>query len=274
MIVVRAKTMGFCPGVQKAFEKAFLTADKAEKEGKKCYLYGQFVHNQVATDSLLEKGILLGKDILKEEPGYLITRVHGIPEKEKRSFEEKGFIPVDCVCPVVKKNAERLKGAEGKKIIIGQKSHAETLYLSSFFENIPLISSPEDLSFLEKGSYEAALQTTFSDEMTSLILEKAEGKGLKIHLLNSVCNASVLRRSCLTELSEKVDALVVVGDENSANSRELFHLAESLKPSFFVSSSRNIPYNELKGYRILGLTAGASVPAVIYDEIEKKLENL
>ena len=118
------------------------------------------------------------------------------------------------------------------------------------------------------------MQTTFSIPVLNEIIETGSKKGIEIELVNTICRASIVRRTCVENLAGNVDAVVVVGDRHSANANELVAAAKRRGcPSFLVESEDSIP-NEVFAYDIIGLTAGASTPCSQYLKVKERLESI
>ncbi len=276
MEVVYASKMGFCRGVSLSLDRVREAYELSIKDGVPCYIYGDIVHNSYVTDALIENGV---RSILSAEeapiPGYLVIRAHGIGMKERRLFEEKGFKIIDATCPIVLRNQGLVRTSDRDVIIIGYDHHAEVIGLVGCARrNIHIVASSQDLEVLDKSiPYNAVLQTTFSQIELDKILSRAQELGLEIKLLNTICSASSERRKAVADLSENVDAVLVVGDKKSANTNELHKIAkEKAVLSFLIEKAEDIPIDVLECKRI-GITAGASTPSVIYRQVEDFLRS-
>lgn len=273
MEVKVASALGFCKGVSHSLEKVRMAYAAALEKGVSCYIYGDIVHNGYVVNELERNGIRSISSPDEAEPGILVIRAHGISDSERDAFVSAGFEIVDATCPVVLKNQSLIRNSEKSVIIFGTASHAEVVALSGSGASAPLVlSGSQDLDKIDPSlSYNAILQTTFSEEELVNIRKAVSEKGLSVEILNDICNASRLRRAALHSLVEEVDAVVVVGDKRSANTNELARIArEGGKAGFLVESFRDIPIDVLE-YEKVGLTAGASTPSVIYREVEEAL---
>ena len=273
MKVVLANNLGFCKGVEKALEEAEKVC--SEVEGKrKIYFYGEIVHNALVTDAFKKKGAIMIKSPQEiKEPGIVVIRAHGVSDKERREFIEKGNEIVDCTCPVVLKGQRLVRESDIPVIILGYKGHSEVYSLcGSSDSDVPVISSLSDLDEILPGRYRGVVQTTFSKPLLDKLIEKGRGKGIKIELVNTICRASIVRRECVEELAEGVEAVVVVGAQHSANAKELVQTAiRKGCPAFLVENENSIP-DEVFAYNIIGLTAGASTPESQYLKVKERLE--
>ena len=272
MKLIKASSMGFCRGVKRALDKAEEAAFAASLRSIPVYVYGDIVHSDAVMEHLSSLGIIRIENAEEAEvPGIVIIRAHGIPDDEREAFLFRGFEITDATCPVVLSNQEKIRGTEGKAIIIGKKGHPEVLALSGARRDAVIISSADDLNLLSPGSYDAVLQTTFPEDRLSLILEEAGKQGIHINLLNGICQASVMRRRALCDIIPSSDAVAVIGSGNSSNTLELLAIArESGKPAFLISSPDTIP-EELYSFAVVGITAGASAPDSLVDAVVRKL---
>lgn len=274
MKVVVANNLGFCKGVEKALDTADEVCAKVE-EGKKIYFYGEIVHNTLVTDNYKKMGaIMITSPQEIEEPGIVIIRAHGISDRERRELEEGNNEIVDCTCPVVLKGQRLVRESNLPVIILGYKGHSEVNSLSgSSNSGVKIVSMLSDLHDVSPGRYRGVVQTTFSIPLLNELIEKGRKKGIEIELANTICRASVVRRTCVEKLAGEVDAVVVVGAQHSANARELAETVERLgKPSYLVENEDSIP-SEVFSYDIIGLTAGASTPCGQYLKVKERLEN-
>lgn len=273
MKVITAPYLGFCKGVEMALSRA--SEALRDAEGRNVYLFGELVHNRRVTEAFINEGaILIKKPEEAEAPGVVIVRAHGISDKDRASLLSRGLEIADCTCPVVLKGQEYVRGSSEKVIIIGLKDHSEvdSLYGSARGECF-VVSDVKDLEGIEKGRYRGVVQTTFSTSTLATILEKGREKGIEINVVNSICNASALRRRGVMDVLPHVEAFVVVGDSHSANVRELLSKAESTgKRAFLVDSEESIP-SEVYEYDIIGFTAGASTPREQYMKVKERLES-
>lgn len=274
MKVVVANNLGFCKGVEKALNTARTVCSDSNPE-KKIYFYGEIVHNSFITDAFIKNGAIMissSKDI--KEPGVVIIRAHGICDEERKTLLDNGNEIVDCTCPVVLKGQRLVRESTLPVIILGYKGHSEVNSLSgSTTEEVKVVSSMSDLDSIAPGRYRGVVQTTFSIPLLSELIEKGRKKGIEIELANTICRASVVRRTCVEKLAGEVDAVVVVGSKHSANAKELAETAQRLgRPSYLVENEDSIP-SEVFSYDIIGLTAGASTPGSQYLKVKERLES-
>ena len=272
MKVLMSSSYGFCGGVRSAVRKALEAASQAHAMGMPCYVSGSLVHSSAVSAMLSDAGIKQIDGPGGNPPGIVVIRTHGIGDGLRKAFIDGGFIIVDATCPVLLRNAELLRSS-ANPILIGDSGHSEIIGLLGC-RDVPVIGSADDLRVLSPYiDYEAVIQTTLSAAELDSILAEARRAGISIRCLNSICQASADRREALVQLALDSDAIAVVGDSTSANSRELAELAKRLgKPSFLISSPEAVP-SELLEYDTIGLTAGASAPDELIAAVKRRIEN-
>ena len=272
--VLTADTLGFCGGVERAVAMAKSTLERSVREGRKLYLYGGLVHNSFVCSYFSARGaetIRSAEDA--DEGSIIVIRAHGLTDRERSILISRNVEIVDCTCPVVLRGQDLVRSSYLPVLIFGYTGHSEAVTLvGSTADRVSIISSPEDLDRVEKGEYNGVVQTTFSATLLRKILEKAGEKGIMVNVLNHICQASVERRKSVLRLLERVDCLVVVGDRNSANTKELAALADKRGfPCFLVGCADDIP-RAVYDYERVGITAGASTPEEVFRSVKEKLE--
>ena len=306
MKTIRSDVLGFCSGVRLAVKSALdaLDLEGAERKPKKIYSLGPLIHNQRALSDLSEKGLLILQeneiDSLDKDCA-VIVRAHGVSPLVLERVKERGAKIVDATCPRVALSQRRAAELSSKGfyvILAGDKDHAEVKAVegSALFAaekagvhkdldgsggKCPffLVQNAEEArafeSFAQMESKTALLsQTTFSRPEFEKIAAALSSKIKGLQIFDSICPATSERQEALVDLSKKVDALVVVGGKKSANSARLFELAKSLcARSYFVESPDDLP-KDFGGVNLVGLTAGASSPDFVIDQVEKKILEL
>lgn len=273
MRVIDAESLGFCAGVRNAVRIAWEALERAEREGVPCYIYGDIVHSRAVMDPLVAAGAVRIGSPEGLEPGIVVIRAHGIPDSIRCRFRNLGFSIEDATCPVVLRSQHLVRESKRPVIIIGNAGHSEIVSLMGSGKECFLAGSPGDLLSIPAGRYDAVVQTTFSRRTAEEIAGKAEEIGLSIRFLNSICPASAERRHALEAILPDADAVVVCGDSASRNTMELLSLAERNGcPAFLVSSPDAIP-EEVFSFGTIGLTAGASCPDTLIEEVRRRLSN-
>lgn len=273
MEVIRSSVMGFCFGVKNVF--SILEKVRNTHPNASIYTYGKIVHNSHVVSQLEDLGIhAISSPEEVEKPGILIIRAHGIADADRIAFKKKGFTIYDATCPLVALNQRIIRSSLTPVLIVGKRGHAEVVAAAGCAKKpCFILEKSEDVATLDPGlSYTGLVQTTFSSSVFQAIKEELALRGMKVDFRNDICQASIKRRKALVAMCPKVDAIVVVGDPLSANSRELCELARSKgKPTFFIEDGEEV-CEECKKYCKIGLTAGASTPQSLIDSVLKRLE--
>ena len=282
MEIIRASVLGFCFGVRRAVD----LAEKAlcENEGKKVYSLGPLIHNENALQDLTNKGlkIIEEKDIADiPEKSVVILRAHGVAPAVISRLEEKECLVIDATCPRVKasqKMVEKYTCGQDFVIISGDKNHGEMIgiagYAGSSFIQIQNVEEAESLDFslFEGKNVILMSQTTYSVNEFAKIEKMLRSKIKNLAVMNTICPATNERQTALLELCKKVDGVLVIGGKNSANTKRLYQTAQlHCKKAAYIQSAADI-HNDFFRLSSVGLTAGASTPDRIIDEVEERLE--
>lgn len=273
-----AETAGFCFGVARALDIVYDCAK--DKEKKYCTL-GPIIHNSKVVSELSELGvrcIFSANEAASDET--VIIRTHGVSEAVCDEMNEKGIKFLDVTCPFVKKihNIVKKNYDEGKEIIIiGDKAHPEVIGINGWCKNSAVIIENEEQAEgfwgTEKETCIVA-QTTFDKNILKKIAKILKKTCQKAMLFDTICNATEERQAEARELAKKVDAMIVLGGCNSSNSQKLYDIAKSVCPdTYFLESIDDLENPEALKNKHVGITAGASTPAVIIKEAINKMEN-
>ena len=291
MKVIRAKVLGFCMGVRRAVDLALNTA-AVMKHG--LYCLGPLIHNAGVLKALEEKGIvflkedqLLEEESLKEEDGTVIIRAHGVPPLEEEKIARMGMHVLDATCPHVKLNQGKAAALAKKGCVVflaGEENHGEIAAIKGYIEEADgkclVVGNPDAsetearrlLSREPNANVALISQTTIRAEEYSAIEEKIRQFFPYLETVDSICRATKDRQEALRELCGKTEAIIIAGSQDSANTQRLLSLARGLgKPAWLVETPDNLPA-EIKHYKTAGLSAGASSPDELIDEIEEALK--
>ena len=282
MKIIRASVLGFCFGVRRAVELAEKAL--AENPGKKVYSLGPLIHNENALRALEVKGlhILEEEDIAGlEEGSVVIIRAHGVAPSVTDALEKRGCQIIDATCPRVKasqKMVERYSSENDYVVLTGDRNHGEVIGIAGYAgENFSQIQDFEEAKNFEiPGSEEKnvilLIQTTYSPKEFEKIEKLFQQKFRNLAVMNTICPATNERQQALLELCSKVEGVLVVGGKNSANTKRLYQTAEAnCKNAAHIQSAADIP-PEFYKLKAIGITAGASTPDEIIEEVERKLE--
>ena len=262
---------GFCFGVKKALEIAEKQLEQNEKG--RIFTCGPIIHNRLVTDDLAKKGCGTISDISEASSGdTIIVRSHGEDKHFYDLAKEIGVQLVDATCPFVARIHEYVKKAheDGRGIIIvGDPNHQEVKATNGWCDNSAvIIDSKETAMSIPEGDYFLVCQTTIRRELLDEIVAVLEERGITIHVENTICNATTHRQDACAELSKKADAMIIIGDRHSSNTRKLYEISKSLcENSYFVENINDLPLKELQKYNKIGVAAGASTPESVIKEV-------
>ena len=277
MEVRLAKSAGFCFGVKKAMEKVYEQIENAE--GKKIYTYGPIIHNEEVVKELAAKGVEVIESLEEletREKGVLIIRSHGVAKAVSDKMEEAGFRVVDATCPFVKRihNIVQKESAEGKQIIIvGNPGHPEVEGIKGWCDNKAVIIETTDEAEAFKVDENEKIcivsQTTFNYNKFKDIVEIFEKRGYDINVVNTICNATQERQTEAREIAAVADAMIVIGGTHSSNSKKLYEICKGeCDNTHFIQTLDDLHLELPKSVRLVGITAGASTPNNIIEEVQ------
>ncbi|MBR6147166.1 MAG: 4-hydroxy-3-methylbut-2-enyl diphosphate reductase [Lachnospiraceae bacterium] len=280
MEVITAKNAGFCFGVKKAVD--MVESQAKENTGKNIFTYGPIIHNEEVVKSLEEKGVhaVRSKEELDkiacDTNNVMIIRSHGISKAEQDELIKKGFEIIDATCPFVKRihNTVREESEKGKHIIIiGNKNHPEVEGIMGWSITPPTVieslEEVDDINFEKDTSYCVVAQTTFNHNKFKEIVEKIQTLGYDVNVVTTICNATYERQSESRKIAAKVDTMIVIGDTHSSNSKKLYEICkEECEDTHFIQTLDDLNLDLTKSVRLVGITAGASTPDYIIEEVQ------
>ena len=266
-----AKSAGFCFGVTRAVEMAY----DAIATKKPLYCYGQLIHNKTVTDDLAQKGLQVVEDLEGLTEGTLLIRSHGVGEDLYKQAKAQGLEILDGTCPFVKKIHDIVheKKAEGLGIIIvGDGTHPEVIGINGWCDNNAVIlASVEEAQTKEippMPCYAVVVQTTFRQEKFDKILQILQERGIQMQVHQTICSATEKRQQETETLSQKMDAMVVIGGKNSSNTQKLVEIcAKNCRNTVHIETKCDLVLNNFKRGDKIGVTAGASTPPAIIKEV-------
>jgi len=282
MNVTLAKSAGFCFGVKRAVNMVYEEINKADAP---IYTYGPIIHNEEVVKDFKKKGVIVVSDLteLKTLPkGKVIIRSHGISRKEYEHIEENGFEIVDATCPFVRK-IHRLVDEHSAKdehiVIIGNASHPEVVGIKGWTnsEDVTILDSVEEAEEFTIHSLKTICivsQTTFNYKKFQELVEIIQKKGYDIIVLNTICNATEERQTEARQIAKEVEAMIVIGDKHSSNTQKLFEICKTeCENTYYIQTSGDLDYSLLESFNNVGITAGASTPNIIIEEVSKNVRN-
>ena len=279
MEVIVAEHAGFCFGVERAVR---IVSDLAEEGVTPLYTYGPIIHNETVVEELAEKGVRIlnaEEELDTAEPGTVVIRSHGVSRAVQAHMEARGFTVVDATCPFVKKIHRLVEqaGEEGKQVLItGDKAHPEVQAICGWcrteptvideFEKCPNLSTNSDLFVVS--------QTTFNEKKFKEIVEKIIKNGYNATVVNTICNATQTRQREAEALASTVDAMIVIGGSQSSNTKKLYEICKAhCGKTYYIRTLVDLRHQGFQPVRCVGVTAGASTPKKIIEEVQTYVRN-
>jgi 4-hydroxy-3-methylbut-2-enyl diphosphate reductase len=285
MQIVLANPRGFCAGVDRAIE---IVDQAIEAFGAPIYVRHEVVHNRTVVDGLKEKGAIFIEDLTDVPVGsYLIFSAHGVSKQVQKEAKERNLTVFDATCPLVTKvHLQVAKHAKEDRevILIGHAGHPEVEGTMGQYERctdnggIYLVETPEDVkSLVVKNPDDLAYvtQTTLSMTDTKVMVDalRVRFKSIKEQKKDDICYATQNRQDAVYELAKSADIILVVGSPNSSNSNRLREIAEQLgKQSYLIDTAKDMQRNWFDNIAVVGVTAGASAPEVLVQEVIDQLK--
>ena len=306
--IIVADSAGFCFGVERAVKILNETVEDGEKP---IYTYGPIIHNEHVVKSFEEKGVRLypvdeesaagassveskdTQDSKAPEPvsddasenvestGTIVLRSHGVSKATEDGLKVKGFKIVDATCPFVKKIHRTVEEYSNKGygiIILGNKDHPEVLGTLGWIENgdYRVVENEDDIENLDfpiEKKLCVVAQTTFRFDKFQIFVDLIRQKGYYVYALNTICSATEVRQDEARQIASKVDVMLVIGDRLSSNSRKLFEICKGqCKQTYFLETGDDLDPQTLQSIQNIGITAGASTPKNIIEEVFEKCQ--
>ncbi len=280
--VVLAQPRGFCAGVERAIE---IVERALEKYGPPIYVRHEIVHNRHVVERLRAKGARFVDEIDEIPPGAVtIFSAHGVASAIETRAEERGLPVIDATCPLVSKvhiEGQRYANQGREIILIGHAGHPEIEgTMGRITGKVHLISKPEEVAGLNVGNPDKLAfitQTTLSVDDTRAVIEalKARFPTIVGPDTKDICYATQNRQRATLELAKIVDVVLVVGAPNSSNSNRLREIAAEFGvPSYLIEDANALDPRWLAGVSAVGITAGASAPDELVDELVEHLRTM
>jgi len=274
MEVLLAKSAGFCFGVKRAVEQVY---EQIEKGGP-IYTYGPIIHNEEVVKDLEKKGVFVINTMEELDDiteGTVIIRSHGVSSAVYEALQKKGVEIVDATCPFVLKihNIVKQESANGKQIvIIGNEKHPEVEGIMGWSKTqVHVVDTAEKAQNLQLDPQREVCivsQTTFNYNKFKELVEIISEKGYNIIIRNTICNATEERQTEAREIAKRVDAMIVVGGSSSSNTRKLYEICKNeCKDTYYIQTLNDLDMTSLGKADCIGITAGASTPNNIIQEV-------
>ena len=281
MSVELAKTAGFCFGVKRAVDTVYQQIE--QYRGEKIFTYGPIIHNEEVIKDLRSHGVEVLNDeeeLKTADADVVVIRSHGVAKYIYDIMEERGITCVDATCPFVKKIHKIVaeKSAEGSYIVIvGNGEHPEVQGIRGWAgEQVTVVQTPEDAERFELPDKDQKVcivsQTTFNYNKFKELVEIISKKRYDIVVLNTICNATKERQTEARQIAARVDAMVVIGDKRSSNTQKLFEICkEECLNTYYIQTLDDLDINQLRSVESVGITAGASTPNKIIEEVQNNV---
>lgn len=284
--ITLAKYAGFCYGVKRAVDT--VKKIKTENPDKNVYVLGELIHNAQVIDELEAFGIVSLDSLPEHGEGICVIRSHGESPQTFEQIENAGFEVYDLTCPDVKKAQQ--KAVELVKdgyylVIVGKEEHPEVSAIKAnalmYGDKVLVAGTVEDLykhsdELREHKNIGVVVQTTQTLATLNPIIEYLTSVSKELKLVNTICPSTSRRQAEAQELAQNNDLMIIVGSKNSANTTHLADIAEEYTKTVHIETADELSeYEELinKSNKI-GVTAGASTPQNIIDEVIEKLNIL
>lgn len=275
--VILAKSAGFCFGVKRAVDTVY------EQTGKKnVYTFGPIIHNEEVVKDLEKKGVFVINTMEELDDiteGTVIIRSHGVSSAVYEALQKKGVEIVDATCPFVLKihNIVKQESANGKQIvIIGNEKHPEVEGIMGWSKTqVHVVDTAEKAQNLQLDPQREVCivsQTTFNYNKFKELVEIILKKSYDVSVLNTICNATKERQTEAQSIAETVDAMIVIGDKHSSNTQKLFEICrKACNNTYYIQTLGDLDLNQLGSVETVGITAGASTPNNIIEEVQNNV---
>lgn len=277
MKIILAESAGFCFGVKRATNMAF---EAAEHYHQICSL-GPIIHSPQLVKKLEEKGVRVIEKVEDIPEGAVIIRSHGVTADELDGILDRKMQIVDATCPFVKKAQDHaaLLSKEGYVVIlVGEAEHPEVQGIVSYARDgeVYVVADRRQAEELpRKGRIGVVAQTTQSFENLRQVVEVCLEKSKELRVFNTICSATTVRQNEARAIARQVDMMLVVGGFNSANTNRLAQICQEIQPrTYHVETAGQIDPAWFEDTSTVGITAGASTPRWIIDEVMQRVELL
>jgi 4-hydroxy-3-methylbut-2-enyl diphosphate reductase len=277
MEIILAKSAGFCFGVRRATQMAFEAAAQHEAI---CSL-GPLIHSPQVVKGLAEKGVTVVDSVDDIPPGPVIIRSHGVTAGEMAQVQAKCPAIVDATCPFVKKAQEyatRLSKEGYTVVIVGELEHPEVQGIVSYAGEavVHVVADAGQAAALPRMNRVGILaQTTQLYENLKAIMDVCLPKCQELRVFNTICDATSVRQNEAREIAGTVDLMFVIGGHASANTSRLARICREIQPNtWHIETADEIDPAWFSGVRRVGVTAGASTPGWLIDEVVKHIASL
>ena len=277
-----ASNAGFCFGVNRAVKAVYELLSSGEEV---CTL-GPIIHNPQIIEDLSSRGVKIVE--APEQAGSdttLVIRSHGVSDDVMQTINKLNIKYVDATCPFVKKIHRIVSKADANSevvLVAGDKTHPEVQGIIGHCDaEVRSFNNSDELldiiknnpSFIDLNVLVVA-QTTFSVSKWQQCLEILKSTYENLTIFDTICNTTVSRQNEAEALSKQVDAMIIIGGKNSSNTAKLFYICKENCDSYLIEKFEDLPIEKIKNSKFIGITAGASTPANIIEEVKQKMEDM
>ena len=277
LTILLASPRGFCAGVDRAIE---IVEKSLQKFGAPVYVRHEIVHNKHVLEDLRAKGAVFVKELDEVPEGApVIFSAHGVPKRVPEAALKRNMIFVDATCPLVSKvhrEAEMHHKMGRQIILIGHAGHPEVVGTMGQLPDgavtlVETVADIDKISVADGSNIAFVTQTTLSIDDTKEIVDALRAKypAVTAPRKEDICYATTNRQLAVKDIAPRADAVVVIGSKNSSNSNRLVEVAKAYgaKRAYLADRAEDLPWDELRDIRVLGLTAGASAPEILVQRV-------
>ncbi len=280
MKVIRAKKYGFCSGVR----VADLKVRRFAAQGGRGAILGQVVHNERVVEDLEKLGVKTVHNLEEVREPVVVFSAHGVPPSYHERARTLGLEILDTTCKFVydiHREARRALEVGAHLVFVGDPRHREVVGYTrdldpSTYHIVQSLEQAREISWEAYPSLRILYQTTLNAEDFEDVVTHIESRNPNTRRADTICYATKQNQDAARELAKdpSVGAVVVIGGKQSANTRHLFEICSRIKPSVLVQGKEDLDPAWLAGFSVVGLTAGASTPDYVIDEVEQALLSL
>ena len=285
LTVYIAEPRGFCAGVRRAIE---IVEQALRDYGAPVYVRHEIVHNKHVIEDLKNKGMIFIDELaqMQDQSRPLIFSAHGVPQSVVDETDKLGIKTIDATCPLVAKvhnQIKKLYNEDMEIIVIGKKNHVEiigTVGQIPSSNKLHIINSKEDIEALNinpESKVGFVTQTTLSVDDTKEIVAALKQKFPSISAMrkDDICFATTNRQKAVKEMAKVADLIIVIGSKNSSNSKQLKEVAlkNGAKNAVLIDDASELDWALLKEYQTIGITAGASAPEYLVQDLLNQLKS-
>lgn len=268
-----AKSYGFCWGVRRALD----IAESIDNENKKVNVLGRLIHNPQEVERLNKKGIHIKENLDDISEGTVVITSHGVPDSTIENVKNNGFEVVDTTCPLVKSVHNITKNFDKKgykTIVYGDKNHIEVKGIGGNLSSYIVIKKPEELpeNLNLDDNYILVSQTTMAVDEFLKVAEELKIRMPNLKIVDTICAPTKERQSAARELAKQVGLMIVVGGYMSSNTKKLAAVSSEFVETHHIERSEELNHEWFIGKSHVGITAGASTPDYVVEQVRKRIE--